>query len=360
MTELAVTLCAELGAFSFDCEFVAPAHGITGVFGASGSGKTTLLRSIAGLHRANGMVRVGDVVWQHDERRTFVPAHERGAGLVAQESDLFPHLTVEENLRFAFRRVRDAGRRQPWDAVVEQTGVRPLLNRSPASLSGGERQRAALARALLSSPRLLLLDEPLSALDEPARREVFASIEKLAETFAVPVLYVSHSLLEVARIADRLVWMAHGRVERSGTVDHVLGGMDFNRWRTDDAGVVVTAVVRAHDDDWATTALDGPWGAMIVARQQAAVGARVRIQVLASDVSLGVAPQTDSSILNEFPMRVAECVSLSPGAVLVRMTPRAGGEPVMLARVMRVSAARLGIEPGRDVFARVKAAAVLD
>src|SRR6185436_9726136 len=170
----------------------------------------------------------------------------------------FPHLTVRENLRYGFRRVRDPASRRDWESTIEHVGVGSLLDRRTAGLSGGERQRVAIARALLASPRILLMDEPVSALDEPARRELFSYIETLAGTFGVPVLYVSHSLAEVSRLADRVIWLAGGRVQQVGALEDVVAQMDFSRWRDEDAGVVVRTTVRAHDDHWSTTVLDSP------------------------------------------------------------------------------------------------------
>lgn len=359
MSDLVVDLATRVGAFSLDARFTVPASGITGILGASGSGKTTLLRSIAGLHRGAGTVRIGDVAWQDDALRRFVPPVARGIGWVSQETDLFPHLSVSGNLAYgAGRRPIDAAHHDAV-AIAERTGITGLANRMPASLSGGERQRVAIARALLAAPGILLMDEPVSALDEPARREILACVADVAKTFGVPVLYVSHSLGEVSRIADRLVWLAGGRVQRVGSVSEVVAQMDFGRWRDEDAGVVVDATIRAHDDTWTTTTLDSPWGPFVVRHLDGVPGSGVRLQVLASDVSLGVAPQTDSSIMNEFAATVLECAEAGPGELLVRLAPRGGGSAVLLARLMRRSADRLGVHAGADVYVRVKAAAVL-
>lgn len=359
MSEIAVHLTARAGAFALDAEFAVPAAGITGVFGASGSGKTTLLRAISGLQAATGMIRVGDTTWQDPSGRVVAP-HARDIGWVSQDADLFPHLSVGGNLAFGANRRPIHASRPDVDAIVSRTRIRDLMGRRPASLSGGERQRVAIARALIAAPRVLLMDEPVSALDEPARRDILACVADVTSAFGVPVLYVTHALAEVSRIADRLLWLVDGRVRHAGPVAEVVSRMDFSRWRGEDAGVVVDATVRGHDATWATTMLDSAWGPFVVRRLEATPGTHVRLQVLASDVSLGVAPQTDSSIMNEFPAVVVECASGDAGELLVRLAPRAGGDAALLARILGQSADRLGVRDGAEVYARVKAAAVLD
>ncbi|MCC7194200.1 MAG: molybdenum ABC transporter ATP-binding protein [Gemmatimonadaceae bacterium] len=359
MSEIAVSLRAQVGSFALDAAFAVPMAGVTGLFGASGSGKTTLLRCLAGLGRCDGVVRIGGAVWQDDERGIRVLPAERGVGWVSQDSDLFPHMDVAGNLDYAIRRRPASAPRHDRSAVVGQAGIGALMQRAPLSLSGGERQRVAIARALLAGPSLLLLDEPLSAVDEPARRGLLDFVAEAAAGFEVPVIYVSHSLTEVARISDHLVWMEGGSARRAGSLADVVAGADFSRWLGDDAGAVVDAVVRAHDESWATTVLDSAWGQFTIGRIEAAPGDRVRLRVLARDVSIGRAPQGDTSIVNEFHVCVAACDPLGAGDLLVRMTPRGGGTAVLLARVMRQSAARLGIGPGADAYARVKAAALV-
>jgi len=355
---LAVHVRATLGGFSLDAAFDAPSTGVIGVFGPSGSGKTTLLRCIAGLTRGTGTVRIGQSTWQDDGAKIFVPAHQRGVGYVSQDANLFPHLDVRANIAYAAQRARGDSV-PPIEPIAERTGITALLARSTGSLSGGERQRVALARALARNPRILLLDEPISALDEPSRREMMQLIESIVAGSSVPVVYVSHSLMEVTRVADTLVWMSAGRVNRWGPVGDVVARIEFGRWRDNDAGVVIDATIERHDDTWGTTLLRSPWGPLTVPRDSRQVGGKVRVQILASDVSLGLAPQADSSILNEFPMRVLASEQLDAGRTLVRLGPRDGSAAVLLAHVMRVSAERLGLYNGRDVYARVKAAAVL-
>lgn len=356
-------LCARFrlvrGPFELDATFGCPDRGVTGLFGPSGSGKTTVLRCVAGLEDgADGFLRVGDDVWHDSEHDVFVPPHQRAVGYVFQEADLFSHLDVRANLRFAFSRARN--RRIAWDDAIEWLGVGPLLARSPSRLSGGERQRVAITRALLSSPRLLLMDEPVSSLDEVNRGEILPYLQALPERLSIPILYVSHSLAEVGRLADHMVWLVDGRVKAAGPPSDVIGNLDFARWRHDDAGVVIDAVVRDHDMDGHLTRLDGPWGPVWVRHQPRQPGQRVRLQISASDVSLGLAPEPDTTIMNQFLVRVTDIGASGAGEVMVRLVSSVVPGPALLARITRRSQQRLGIHAGSIVYARVKSVALLE
>jgi molybdate transport system ATP-binding protein len=345
--------------FELDAAFAVPARGVTGLFGESGSGKTTVLRCIAGLEtEAQGFLRVGDDIWQDSEDNRFVPAHRRSVGYVFQEADLFSHLDVRGNLRFAWRRARR--RVIDWDDAISWLGVHRLLDRAVTGLSGGERQRVAIARALLSSPRLLLMDEPLSALDEVNRREILPYLEDLPQRLAIPIVYVSHSLAEVGRLADHMVWLADGRVRAAGPPADVLAQFDFARWRGDEAAVIVDARIREHDVEGHLTLLDGPWGPIWVRRQQRETGRSVRVHIAASDVSISLVPEPLTTIMNQFHVVVHEVHEISPGETLVRMAAPATDSPVLLALITQRSASRLGIAAGLPVYARVKSVALLD
>jgi len=204
-------------AFTLEVRQTLPAQGITAFFGPSGCGKTTLLRAIAGLERAQGRVAMGDAAWQDDARGAFVPAHQRSLGYVIQEAALFPHLDVRRNLDYGLKRTRAEERRIPLDQVIELLGIGHLMQRRTTTLSGGERQRVAIARALATSPRLLLMDEPLAALDMQRKREVLPYLEGLQRELRLPILYVSHAIDEVSRLADHLLVMEEGRVRAAGS-----------------------------------------------------------------------------------------------------------------------------------------------
>jgi len=362
MTGIAVNLRARLGEFALDVKIEAPATGVTGLFGASGSGKTTVLRCLAGLHRtAAGVVRLNGDTWQDESTGLFVPPHRRGVGYISQDADLFPHLSVRKNLLYGQRRAPAEDPIVEWDDVVQWLALTQLLERDVANLSGGERQRVALARALLASPRLLLMDEPVSALDEPARREVLGHLEHVLERLSLPIIYVSHSLTEVARLSDYVVWLTEGRVGDAGPVSQVLGRLDFARWWGEETGVVLEGNVHEHDTEFQLTTVSTPLGPLIIHRRPEAPGTPVRVQINARDVSLGLTAQEKSSILNELKLIVLEIADLSPSNCLVRVgDPGAAAGPVLLARITRKSLTQLGLEPGLEIFARVKSVAVLD
>jgi molybdate transport system ATP-binding protein len=301
-----------------------------------------------------------DEVWQDEAAGRFVPVHERGVGYVSQYADLFPHLSVHKNLGYGARRAPAGASGIARGDVVEWLGLKALLDRSVANLSGGERQRVALARALLTVPKILLLDEPVSALDEPARRDVLARLEPVLTRLSIPVVYVSHSLTEVAKIADHFVWLHDGAVSDSGPVSQVMGRLDFARWLGKDTGVVLDGVVRSHDEEFALTTIETPVGELTIHRRSEDPGEVIRVQINARDVSLGLGPQESSSILNELPLIVLETADLSKSDCLVRLAKEDVGGVVVLGKITRKSREQLDIVPGRHVFARVKSVAVLD
>ncbi len=343
--------------FALDLDLSLPGSGITALFGHSGSGKTTCLRVLAGLERpSGGYCAVNGEIWQDDAKRLFVPPHRRAIGVVFQESSLFAHLDVRGNIEFGARRVPVAARRFRLDEVCELLGISHLLARSPLALSGGERQRVAIARALLTAPRLLLLDEPLAALDPQRKAEILPYLERLHRELALPMLYVSHSPDEVARLADHLVVLEGGRCVASGPLKHVLGRLDLPGALADDAAVVIDATVAEHAAD-GLTRLHFAGGEIHVSQRSEPPGTALRCRIHARDVSLALVPQTQSSILNCVAATVCELAeTATPGHILVRL--ESGGE-TLLARITRRSANALALQPGQPVRAQIKAVALL-
>ena len=344
--------------FRLDVDLRLPGRGVTALFGPSGSGTTTCLRCVAGLERAgHGRLEVNGECWQNSARGLFVPPHRRALGYVFQEANLFAHLSVRANLEFGLKRVVAAERRVAWDQAIELLGIGHLLERMPDRLSGGERQRVGIARALLTSPRLLLMDEPLAALDLKRKNEILPYLERLHDELDIPVLYVSHSPDEVARLADHVVLLDQGRVVAAGGLRETLARLDLPTALDDDAGVVVESQVAGHDDSYHLTRLAFPGGEVLVAQRPEAIGQRLRFRVHARDVSLALERAEGSSITNLLPARVeALAAADTPAHMLVRLD--AGGTPI-LARITRRSVDQLGIVPGLPVWAQIKAVALL-
>ncbi len=357
------------GGFALDVAFAAPATGITAIFGPSGCGKTTVLRAVAGLVRATGRVALGDQAWQDDARGVFVPTHRRSIGYVVQEAALFPHLSVRRNLAYGLRRADRASRRAvDLDALVDLLGIGRLLERSPATLSGGERQRVAIARALAPAPRLLLMDEPLAALDAQRKAEILPYLERLHRDLRIPVLYVSHSVDEVARLADRVLLMRDGRIEAQGGVGEILSRTDVSLGARDDAGVVLDGRVVEHDVAYELSLVRFAGGELWAGGLEAPVDRRVRVRIMARDVSIALERPQRTSIVNVLPACV-EGVRAEGRTMLLRLrvghgradgTGTAGGESArLLARITRRSFDALGLAPGDRVYAQVKAVALM-
>lgn len=360
MSELTLSLKLPRRGFELDVSVTVPARGVTALFGPSGCGKTTVLRCVAGLERAAGACRLGDEVWQDDAQGIFVPTHQRPIGYVFQEPSLFPHLSVRDNLRFGFKRLESDRQQVGFDEVVHLLGVRRLLTRATGGLSGGERQRVAMARALLRSPRLLLMDEPLAALDHASKRDILPYLERLHDELSIPVLYVSHSPDEVARLADRMVLMEQGRVRATGSAAELLVRLDLPLAWDDDASALIEGEVSGHDPRYGLTEVRIAGGRLLVARVDRPVGVRVRVRVHARDVSLALAPPGATSILNVLPARVNALEPVGEAQVLVSLCGGDGEVTPLLARITRRSADALGLVPGMAVYAQVKSVALMD
>ncbi|MDP2834351.1 MAG: molybdenum ABC transporter ATP-binding protein [Pseudomonadota bacterium] len=349
--------------FSLDVDLCLPGVGVTVLFGHSGSGKTTLLRCVAGLQRAVGELVVNGEVWQ--DATTTLPTHRRAIGYVFQEASLFPHLDVQRNLEYGLRRVPEARRRVGLKQAIDLLGIGHLLGRKPDSLSGGERQRVGIARALAVSPEILLMDEPLAALDLARKQEILPYLERLHDDLEIPVLYVSHSPDEVARLADHLVVLEQGRVVASGGLSETLARLDLPIHLGEDAGVVLDGEVVEIDANWHLArvrvgqAESHPGGpvSLWVRDSGHPVGHRARVRILARDVSLALDRHDDSSILNTLSATVVEVADDShPALSMVRLD--VGGAP-LVARLTRRSVSGLELRPGKLVWAQIKAVALI-
>jgi molybdate transport system ATP-binding protein len=342
--------------FTLDVDTQLPMRGVTALFGPSGSGKTTLLRCIAGLERAAGALSLNGEVWQDDAQ--FLSTHQRALGYVFQEASLFPHLSVRANLEYGLKRIAPGERKLKLEQVVAWLGLSQLIERSdPAQLSGGERQRVAIGRALLTSPRLLLMDEPLSALDTRSKQDILPYLERLHRELDIPVLYVSHALDEVARLSDHLVLLEQGRVIASGALGETLARLDLPTAHYDDAGAVIEAVVAQHDEAYHLTRVDFSGGSLWVGLVDQPHGSPVRARVLARDVSVATQQPHGSSISNILAARVIEICDEGPDKVNVRLA--VGDSQVLLSRITRRSRDLLHLTDGMEVFAQVKSVVLM-
>ena len=342
--------------FTLDVDLKLPGRGVTALFGHSGSGKTTLLRCIAGLERPScGRLAFKGKIWQ--DEKTWLPTYQRPIGYVFQETSLFTHLNVLGNLRFGLQRSATA-QRVGLEQAIELLGIDHLLARKPDTLSGGERQRVGIARALAVGPEILLMDEPLAALDLKRKQEILPYLERLHDELDIPLLYVSHSPDEVARLADHIVVMDEGRVVADGPLGETLARLDLPIRLGEDVGVVLDATVGVIDSEWHLARVDFAGGSLWTRDRGVAPGKRVRVRVLARDVSLAVTDPGASSIQNILDGQVESIGDDEhPGLLLVRVQV---GASLLLARLTRRSAAQLGIAPGLPVSVQIKSVALME
>lgn len=355
---LDVDIRRRAGAFLLDARFQAPTAGVTALFGASGAGKTTILAAIAGLARPDsGRISIDDEAFFDSDAGVDVAPEARGLGFVFQDLRLFPHLSVEANLRYGLARSRRRPERVSFDDVVTLLGLAPHLERRPHTLSGGEKQRVAIGRALLCQPRLLLLDEPLASLDEDRRAEVLGYLEVFREGFAVPMVYVSHSMDEVARLADTLVVIERGSVVAAGPLLELLVRLDLDVLaERADAAAVIETIVEGHNYEAFTTRLAFRGGALAVARTRREAGNRLRVRIAARDVAVALERPTSASFQNVLPATIEGVRERARGDVLLCLSV---GRTRILSAVTRAAVASLGLREGRRVYALVKSVAVV-
>jgi len=340
--------------FALDVAFAAPAEGVTALFGPSGCGKSTILAAVAGLLAPDaGRIALGDTVLLDTARGIRLAPERRRCAMVFQDARLFPHLSVESNLRYGLKRAPTDAKGPGFDEVVALLGIAALLGRRPGRLSGGERQRVALGRALLARPRLLLMDEPLAALDAARRAEVLPFLARLHQVGRIPILYVTHALDEVDALADRLVLIEAGRVLAEGAVEALATRTDLPLAARRDAGSLIACTVAAHDAVRGLTELRFAGGRVLVPLRGEVPGSRARLRLRARDVAVATEPPRGLSTQNILPATLA-AISEASAAQEVFLRLMMGPTPI-LARVTRDSVARLGLVPGQQVWAVIKA-----
>ncbi len=352
----------QVGSLAMDIALDVPAQGVTAVFGPSGSGKTTLLRTLAGLHQAkDGFCSVAGQVWQQD--RFFLPTHKRLIGYVFQDAALFPHLCVRKNLLFgASKSMREGG--DLWNGIIAALELQPLISRSVHNLSGGEKQRVAIGRALLSEPQLLLMDEPLSALDEASKREILPLLERLCQGLSVPLIYVSHNMAEIERIADTLVLMEQGHILAQGPLHQLQTNPDLPLFDSSNAAITLEATLQNYDATYGLAQFDVNGAQFFVPTASRPTAARHRLKILARDVSLSLIRPEQSSILNAVPVVIQHAKRSDDQhmTLSLRLNPSNASTishaTVLLARITRRSWDSLELKPGMEIFASVKSVAL--
>jgi len=344
----------DFDSFILDANFSIPDKGVTVIFGPSGSGKTSLLRVLAGLERAhNGFLKIGDSIWQDSEN--FVLTHNRQIGYVFQDTTLFDHLNVQGNLDYGMKRSSNI-EKEFIDSILNLLDIKILLNRTTAQLSGGEKQRVAIARALLIKPKILLMDEPLSALDIKRKQEILPYLDALHNDLDIPIIYVTHSPDEVTRLADYLLLLDNGQVIGSGLINDMLTRFDLPMSHGSEATSLVEAKVVSREKEFDLMHLEFPGGEFIVPDNKLAIGSDVRLRVSARDVSLTKEKQIDTSILNIFPAIVDEMSPEGKAQIMVRLKIK---EITLLTLITKKSAKVLNLKNGSKVFAQIKSAAIL-
>jgi len=354
---LEIDVQRQLGSLSLEASFSCETSGITALFGRSGAGKTSLINMLAGLLRPDrGRIVLRGQTLFDSQRGIDLPPEKRRIGYVFQEGRLFPHLSVRSNLTYGFRRVPAAERRIGLDQVVGLLGIEALLERRPRALSGGEKQRVALGRALLANPHLLLMDEPLAGLDQPRKEEILPFVEQLKSDLDLPIVYVSHSMQEIVRLADTLVLMSNGRIEAVGPLEELTSRLDLRpltgRY---EAGAVLTTTVAGQDRTFGLTELRFAGGRLRVPHLNLPLGQALRIRIRARDVSISLDPPKNISILNVIPC-IIEAIGEEKGPQ-IDLQLNAGGAPIW-ARITARSRTALGLRAGLEVYALIKSVAI--
>ena len=344
--------------FSLSLNLTLPAKGVTVLFGHSGSGKTTCLRAMAGLEKlSHGYFSAAGEVWQDSEQGHFVPTYQRNIGYVFQEAGLFPHLSVQKNLEYGLKRVHESNRKVDMDSVCSLLGIDHLLERSTARLSGGERQRISIARALLTSPDLLLMDEPLSALDNGRKAEILPYLEKLHKELSIPVIYVTHSVEELARLADHIVLFNKGTIVASDNAISIMCDPQYQGLFGDGLGSIIDTTIAEHCNDHITRLSIGENIDFWIREHYGVVGEQYRCRILASDVSVCLSRPKDSSISNEVLTTIVQIEpATKPGEITLVLETENGNR--LLSLITERSLKQLALSTGMKVWAQVKSVAI--
>lgn len=345
--------------FQLKANLELPSRGVTVLFGHSGCGKTTCLRAIAGLVRVEqGEVRINKEQWQSWDGQTFIPTYKRQIGYVFQEPSLFPHLNVNQNLEYAEQRVKTEPTLFDRDSILQLLGIGTLLNRYPSQLSGGEKQRVAIARALLTQPQLLLMDEPLSALDHARKAEFLPYLERLQRMWDLPIIYVTHSVHELARLADHVVLFNQGNIIASGGAQQIMSDAKFTHLFGEEMGSIFDTKVTRRLEKYGMTELECDGVTLFVPGEVANIGECQRCRILASDVGIALDEPMATTVLNRLPAKIVEIesASIQTGEALVVLELE--NQKRLLARITIKSQHELDLRKDKRVWALIKAVAI--
>lgn len=345
-----------LNEFELDVDLNLPSTGVTVIYGASGSGKSSLLRCFAGLEKATGELLVNNNVWQN--HATFLPTHKRQVGYVFQEASLFPHLTVMGNLNYGLKRQKAETNVKTLDSLISLMGIQHLLDRKPDKLSGGEKQRVAIARALAAKPNLLLMDEPMAALDIARKQEILPFITSLRDELDIPVLYVTHSTNELIRLADHMLLMHEGKVIEQGSLNKTMSLLDKQRLPAQTPSVIIEAIISEIDSRWHLAKASFNGGEIWLRDQQFLPQQKVRFMVMDKDVSIALNTTQDTSVSNILPAIVDSIADGDHPAICTIKLKL--GETFLLSRLTKKSLHQLNIGVGDHVWAQIKLVAIVE
>ena len=344
--------------YKLDFDLSLPGSGITALFGASGAGKSTLLRAVAGLVKpADGIIRVKEEIWQNDREKIFVPTYKRSLGFVFQDARLFSHLNVTDNLQYGMKRVKTAQRNISLEKAVDLLGIGHLTDRMPDTLSGGEKQRVSIARALATDPEIMLMDEPLAALDMKRKSEILPYLQRLNDELQIPILYVSHALDEVSTLADHLVLLERGKIIASGKTSEMVTRLDLPLAFYDTASAIIDGKVINEDPEFHLSTLSFSGGHIYLPGGNFTTGQNVRLRIQAKDVSLTTEKPGNTSILNIIETTIVNLSDSSRGEVMVELDAKGTR---LLSRITSKSASTLKLSIGKPIYAQVKGIAVIE
>jgi len=344
--------------FTLDLDLQLPPRGLSVILGESGSGKTTLLRCIAGLQATNeSFLKIGDQIWVDSRQNQFRATHQRSIGYVFQQANLFPHLSVAENIDYGRKRLKQSLSNSKLADLIQLLGLSELMSRSANTLSGGEQQRVAIARALAMEPEILLMDEPLAALDWQRKQEILPYLQRLQQNLEIPIIYVTHSLQEMAQLADHVVMLKAGKIQAQGSLSAILQRPDLAMNQQADAFSVWSVRLLDHDSRYALSRVGFDHGELFLPQLAVLPGQDFRLQIYARDVSLTLQQAAHTSILNVLAATIVSITETAPGQCLIHLQI---SEQSLLAQITRKSQESLNLKVGMSVFAQIKGSSVFN